>query len=261
MQRALIAGILLALLLAVIGIFVILKKMAFFGDGIAHASLAGIAIALLAGTNPLLVAIIYSVLIAIVIYFIERKTNLSSDTIIGIFFTASMSFGVILMSYQDGYQPELVSFLFGNILAIKSIELFYIAGFTILLLAYYLIFFRKIALVTFDREMAYISGVNATAIELVMYVSLAIAVVLGVKILGIVLVSALLIIPPSIAKTTSQSFKSLIFTSIVISEVITILGIFLSYHFNWPTGATIVLTGTMFFILSILLTKIIKVNK
>lgn len=260
MQRALLAGVLLALLLAVIGIFVMLKKMAFFGDGIAHASLAGIAIALLSGMSPLLTAIAFSILIAIIIYFLEKKTNLSSDTIIGIFFTASMSLGVIIMSYQDGYQPELVSFLFGNILAIKSIELLYIAGFTVVLIGFYLIFFRKITLVTFDREMAYISGVNATAIELIMYISLAVAVVLGVKILGIVLVSALLIIPPSIAKITAHSFRGLFVASIIISEAITVLGIFLSYKFNWPTGATIVLTGTAFFIIALLLGKVSKLE-
>ena len=260
MQRALLAGILLALLLAVIGIFVMLKKMAFFGDGIAHASLAGIAIALIAGMSPLLTAIVFSVFVAIIIYYLEKKTNLSSDTIIGIFFTASMSLGVILMSYQEGYQPELISFLFGNILAIKSVELFYIAGFTIALLVFYLIYFRRITLVTFDREMAYISGINATVIELIMYISLAIAVVLGVKILGIVLVSALLIIPPSIAKITARSFRGLFVTSIVISEVITVVGIFLSYKFNWPTGATIVLTGTALFIIVLFLGRVLKLK-
>jgi len=260
MQRALIAGIVLAGLLAFIGIFVILRRMAFFGDGIAHASLAGIAIALLAGITPLPVAIAFSAVLAIAIYFLEKKTNLSSDTIIGIFFTASMSLGVLLMSYTQGYQPELISFLFGNILAIQVFELYLVIIFAVLLFMFLLVFFRKITLVIFDWETAYISGIKVTPIEITFYMALAIAIVLGVKILGIVLVSALLIIPASTAKITTSSFKGLVITSVVVSEITVILGIILSYYFDWPTGATIVLTGTAWFLLTFVLGKIFKIK-
>ena len=124
MQRALIAGVVLALLLAVLGIFVILRKMSFWGDGIAHASLAGIAIGLFAGYNPLITAIIFAVIFALLVYFLERKTSLSSDVIIGILFTASMALGIVLINLKNTYQPDLLSFLFGNILAIKTGELY-----------------------------------------------------------------------------------------------------------------------------------------
>ena len=258
MQRALMAGIILAALLAFLGIFIILKRMAFFGSGIAHASLAGIAIAILAGTNPLIIAIIFSVILALIMYFLEKKTNLSSDTVIGIFFTASMSLGILLISFKSGYQPELISFLFGNILAIQTFELIIIIILSIILLAFLTTFFKKITLLTFDRESAYLSGINITVLEITMYISLATAVVLGVKILGIILVSALLIIPASTAKITASSFKNLIIISIIIAEITVILGIMLSYYFDWPTGATIVLTGTALFLSTLFLGKIFK---
>lgn len=258
MQRALIAGILLAVLLSFLGVFVILKRMSFFGDGIAHASLAGIAIALLAGTNPLPVAIIFSVALALIIYYLEKKTTLSSDTIIGIFFTASMSLGVLLMSFKAGYQPELISFLFGNILAIQTFELITIGLLTMIILAFLFKYYRKLTLIIFDRESAYLAGIPVTTLEITLYIMLAIAVVLGVKILGIILVSALLIIPPSTAKIIASSYKSLIVISIILSEVTIIAGIIFSYYFNLPTGATIVLTGTTLFILTLVLSKVLK---
>ncbi|MFH1632008.1 MAG: metal ABC transporter permease, partial [bacterium] len=130
MQRALIAGAILGVLLASLGVLATLRKMAFFGEGVAHASLAGIAIAVLAGFTPLPFAIAWAVLIAVIIYTLERATKLPSDTLIGILFTASMALGVILIGQTQGYQPELLSFLFGSILTIKSIDLIIIASFS-----------------------------------------------------------------------------------------------------------------------------------
>ncbi|MFA5051451.1 MAG: metal ABC transporter permease [Patescibacteria group bacterium] len=257
-QRALIAGILLAALLAFLGVFVILRRMAFFGDGIAHASLAGIAIAILAGTNPLVIAILFSVALAIAIYFLEKKTNLSSDTIIGIIFTASMSLGVLLISFKSGYQPELISFLFGNILAIQTTELILMAVLAAGLITWLSVNFKKIALSTIDRESAFLSGINVNLLDMALYIAMAVAVVLGVKILGIVLVSALLIIPPSIAKISAASLRGLVVVSIIMAEITVIVGIFLSYRLDWPTGATIVLTGTAIFCIALLMDKLIK---
>lgn len=256
MQRALLAGVVLAALLACLGIFVTLRRMAFFGDGIAHASLAGIAIALLAGANPLPIAIGYAILIAVGIYVLEKKTSLSSDTIIGIFFTASMSLGVILITLQSGYQPELISFLFGNILSISAAELPLILIGTSILFLFILYYFKPLTQLAVDREMAYLSGINVTLLDLALYISLAVAVVLGVKILGIILVSALIIIPPATAKLLAISFRGMVVMSVLIAELTVTLGIVVSYVYNLPTGATIVLAGTALFIIAFTLTRI-----
>jgi ABC-type Mn2+/Zn2+ transport system permease subunit len=249
MQRALIAGIILAVLLAFLGVFAVLKRMSFLGDGIAHASLAGIAIGLLASLNPLVIAIFYSVIIAILVYVLEKKTKISVDAIIGILFTASLALGVVLMSFKAGYQPDLISFMFGNILAVSTNDLIIMASISIVVIIFLTIFYKKLSLVAFDKEGAYLSGINVPLFEISFNIFLAVAIVLGVKILGIVLVSALLIIPASIAKLISKSFKSLIAVSIIMGEITVILGLILSYIFDLPSGAVIVLCGTAIFIL------------
>jgi zinc transport system permease protein len=255
MQRAIIGGAILAILLSFLGVFVVLRRMAFFGDGIAHASLGGIAIGLFTLHDPLIVAVIFSLILAMIIFYLERKTTLSSDVIIGLLFTTSMALGIILISLKSGYQPELVSFLFGNILAIKRIELIVMSVFALLTLFFLFTFYKQITFITFDEEGAKVAGIRVNVLDFVFYLALAIAVVLGVRILGIILVSALLIIPPAIAKLIAPSFKSLIVESIIFAELITLSGLFVSYFFNLPTGATIILLGAILFFLTFFIRK------
>lgn len=258
MQRAFIAGIVIAAVLAFMGIFVILRRMAFFGDGIAHASLAGIAIGILTAVNPIPTAIIFSIIFALLIYFFERKTKLSSDVVIGILFTASMALGIILINLKQGYQPELISFLFGNILAIKTFELVLMVILSVFILGFLIFFYKKLTLLTLNRESAYLSGIKVNALEITFYILLAVSIVLGVKILGIILVSSLLVLPASIARLTSQSFKSLSITSIIWSEIIVIFGLILSYYLDWPSGATIIIFGTAIFLIIVFGQNIVK---
>ena len=248
MQRAIIAGVVLALLLAWLGVFVIMRRMSFFSDGIAHASLAGVAVGVLAGVHPLTTALVFSVVFSIVIYYLEKRTTLSSDAIIGILFTSGMALGVVLISFKKGYQPDLVSFLFGNILAIRPADLAIISVLSAVILAFLAYNHKGITLMALDMDTAYMAGVRVDLLHITFYIILAVAVVLGLKILGIVLVSALLIIPASTAKLVSKSFKGLIVQSIVFSEVIVILGIALSYALDSPTGPMIVLVGAGVFV-------------
>lgn len=248
MQRAIIAGVVLALLLAWLGVFVIMRRMSFFSDGIAHASLAGVAVGVLAGVHPLTTALVFSVVFSIVIYYLEKKTTLSSDAIIGILFTSGMALGVVLLSFKKGYQPDLVSFLFGNILAIRPADLAVISALSAVILAFLAYNHKGITLMALDMDTAYMAGIRVDLLHVTFYIILAVAVVLGLKILGIVLVSALLIIPASTAKLVSKSFKGLIVQSIVFSEVIVILGIALSYALDSPTGPMIVLVGAGVFV-------------
>ena len=247
MQRAFGVGVLLGALLACLGVFVVLRRMAFFGDGIAHASLAGVAAGVLAGVNPLIPALVVSVLFAIGMFFLEKKARLASDTVIGIIFTSGMALGVLLMSRKAGYQPELIGYLFGNILAIRPSDLppIFVLG---LAIGFFLVCqWRRITLVAVDREMAYLAGVDPDRIQLLMYGVLAISVVLGIKILGVVLVSALLVIPVSVAKLISRSFQRLVLWSVAVSELIVAAGLVLAYFFDLPAGAVIVLSGSALF--------------
>lgn len=258
MQRAIVGGIILGLLLAYMGVFVVLRRMAFFGDGVAHASLAGIAIGLFASVNPLFIAIIFSIILAIIIFYLEKKAKISSDAVIGILFTASMAIGIIILSLKSGYQPDLISFLFGNILAIQNIELIIMSIFAIIVLGFLIYFYRQITYITFDEEGAKISGINTHLLNLIFYILLSVAVVLGVKMLGIILISALLVIPPSTSKLIAGSFKSLVIISIIIAEIIILGGIAISYYLNLPAGAVIILFGTIIFFTAVFSKKLFR---
>lgn len=250
MQRAFIAGGFLALLLAALGIFVGLRKMAFFGDGIAHASLAGIAIGILSGVAPLPVAIVWSVGIALLIYLLEKSTRLPSDTLIGIFFTASMALGVVLMSFTKGFQPELITFLFGSILSIASMDLAVIVIASLAVFVWLIMSFRSLVHMSLSEEGAVVSGVNIDFQKAALYVALALATVLSVKILGVILVSALLIIPPASARLLSHDFRGYLILSLILAEIYMLLGLIVSFLYDLPSGATVVLVGAGGFFLA-----------
>lgn len=252
MQRALVAGVLLGILLASLGVFVTLRKMSFFGEGIAHASLAGIAIAIVSGLSPLPVAIVLAVILALLIFMIEQNTKLSVDMAIGIFFTSAMALGVVLMSFTKGYQPELLSFLFGSILSVSIFDLWVIAIATVLILIWLFLSQKQLTFLSLSEEQAVVAGVPVKIQTALLYSALAVATVLGVKILGIILVSALLITPPAISRLHAKSFLSHMITTILFSEIIIIFGLIISFLYDLPSGATIVLVGALIFILSLL---------
>jgi len=250
MQRAFLAGAMLAVLLAGLGIFVTLRRMAFFGDGIAHSSLAGIAIAVLAGLAPLPVALVWAVIVALFIFWFERSTKLASDTLIGIFFTASMALGVVLMSFTHGYQPELVSYLFGSILSIQAGDLAIIACLTLAIGGWLIAASRSLIYMSLAPEPAEVAGVPVNRNTLILYVGLAAATVLGVKILGIILISALLVLPSAAGLMLTSSFRGYLFLSLLIAEVMMFAGLALSFLYDLPSGATVILLGTALFFLA-----------
>jgi zinc transport system permease protein len=258
MIRALISGVFIAVILGSLGVFVVIRKMSFIGDGIAHASLAGIALALLLGWAPIPVAVFFSAIIAALIYFFEKKTEISADMAIAIMFTTGMAVGIILLNFYQGYQPELISYLFGNILTINSYDLINIAVMGSLVLFSLLVFYRRILLSTFDPAGAYLSGLRPWVYDLLLYVATAISIVLSIKLAGIILVSALLVTPSAISGFFSSSFKSFLFLSMMISAAIVMIGLVLSYYLDLPSGAVIILTGTTMFLLSGIAAKLRK---
>ena len=250
MQRALIAGAILGVLFASLGVIATLRKMAFFGEGVAHASLAGIALAIMAGVAPLPLAIGWAVLVAILIFVLERSTKLESDTLIGILFTASMAIGVVLMSLTQGYQPELISFLFGSILSVREMDIIIIASLSAIILIWFFASLRQLTFLSLSQESATVSGVPVKIQTLLFYIALAIATVLGVKILGIILVSALIVLPPATSRMMTKSFRGYVITSIIVSEAVILTGLVLSFFYNLPSGASIVLVGTGAFLIA-----------
>lgn len=249
MQRALVAGLFLGILLSLLGVFAVMRRMAFFGEGIAHASLAGIALAIFFHADPLPVALAWSVFIAVAIWYVERKARLPSDSAIGLLFTASMALGVTLMSQTEGYQPDLLSYLFGSILAVRSEDLLLVCGMSVILLAWLFVKKRDLMLSSFSEDVARLRGVSVDRLTLCLSIALAIAAVLGARILGILLVSALLILPPATSSLFARSFASHLLFSFVFSVVFVIAGLIASIAFSIPSGAAIVLVGTLCFLI------------
>jgi zinc transport system permease protein len=258
MQRALLAGLALGLLLSYLGIFVTLRRMAFFSDGIAHAALAGAAIGLLTRFNPLLSALAFAMVLAALVYWLEKKSPLSNDAIIGILFTSGMALGVLLISLRPGYQPELLGYLFGNILAIRVQDLALIAVLAAAIVAFMTVHKRKLTLLALDREMAGMAGIDPDRYELLLYIMLSGALVLGIRVLGVVLVSAILIIPVSTARLFSRSFRALTVWTMVIAEFTVLAGILLSFFLDLPTGAVIVLCGSAVFSLTFIASSLFR---
>lgn len=252
MQRALLAGIILAPLLAVLGSFVTLRKMSFFAEGIAHASLLGVAIAMVASLTPFNGALIVGVFFGILVYVLERYTNIASDSVIGIVFTTGLALGVMIISTQPGYQPDLLSFLFGSILAITWSNVYVIFGLSVLILGFVAYFFKQLTLLTLSKDLAWTSGINTKYLDLAFYVLISISVVLGVKLLGIILVSALLITPAVTSKLITRSFSNYVSMSVAFALVSFIAGLFISFYLDLPSGASIVVTATTVFVVVLL---------
>ena len=252
MQRAFTGGILIGFLLSNLGVLATIRKMSFFSEGIAHASLAGIAIAIVGNLAPLPVALVWAIFIAILIYVLERSTKLHSDTVIGVLFTSSMALGVIIMSQTAGYQPELISFLFGNILAVNTNDLLIMFLVTLIIITWFYASLRQLIYLSLSDDSATVSGIKTKTQTLIFYIALALATVLGVKILGIVLVSALLILPAATSRLLTPSFFSYMLVSVLICEASILAGLILSFLKDLPSGASIVLMATVFFAVAVI---------
>ena len=258
MLRAMSAGLVISLMLGWLGVFITVRKMSFIGDGLAHSSLSGIALAILVGWAPLPTAVAASILIACIIYFLEKKTRISADSAIAIMFTTGMAIGVVLLNYYRGYQPELISYLFGNILTVNQVDLLNISLFGIVIIALLAFLHKKLLFVTFDPEGAFLSGLRTSLYDLLLYVMTAVAVVLSIKLIGIILVSALLVTPSALARQYAANFRQFIIFAVITSLSTVITGLVLSYYLDWPSGATIVLSGSFIFLVGTVIKYSIK---
>jgi ABC-type Mn2+/Zn2+ transport system permease subunit len=250
MQRALVGGVLVALVLGWIGVYATSRNMSFVGEGVAHASLAAIAFALLVGWSPMPAAIIFGVLLACILYVLDTKTSISRDTAIGVIFSSGMALGVLLLQFNEGYVPELMSFLFGSILSITNADLVVVSLAASSMIGILFFLRKQLLFLTVDPEGAYLSGMNKQSIELLLYILTAVSVVVSSKLVGIVLVSGLLVLPSAIAKAYAKSFSQFLFMAIIASVTFVVTGLIVSFYADWPSGASIVLVGTMLFLVS-----------
>ena len=248
MQRALLAGVLVGAMTSVLGVLVVLRRSAFFGDAVAHASLSGVAIGLLTGWNPLLTAAGVGVGIAMSLHLMERHTRLALDTVLGFTLPFFMAVGVLLLSFKPGYQPELLGFLFGSILTVSQSNLLLIASIALLVLSIFLWCRPQLIFATFDEEAAQLSGIRVDLMLTGYYILLALVIIASIRTVGIILVNALLIIPAATAKMLARSLAHMFVLTPLLGTSSVVGGIVVSYYLDWPSGPTIVVLAGLGFL-------------
>lgn len=257
-QKAFIAGTFISVVCATLGLFLVLKKMSLIGDGLSHVSFGGIALGLFLGIYPFYIAIPFVMLSSILILKLSEKAKIYGDSAIGIISVLGISIGIILSSLSDGFNIDLFSYLFGNILSISNLEviLSIILSLIVLLVIYF--FYWDLFSATFDEEYAKTTGIKTNFINILITLLTSIVVVLSVKMVGVMLVSALLILPAITSLQIAKSFKKAIIYASLISIVSVLIGIIFSFLFDLPTGALIVIINVIFFIIIFIYKKLFK---
>lgn len=260
LPKALLVAVLSALVCGVVGAHVVLRGMAFIGDAVAHAVFPGLAIAFALQTSVVLGGAVAGVVVAVLIAVFSQRRRIKEDTIIGIFFAAAFAAGLVIISKVQGYTASLTSFLFGSItgVATEDIVLVAVVGtFVILLL---LAFHKELVAVSLDRETAAAQNIRVFALDLLLYLAVTAAVVMSVRTVGNILVLALLVTPAATARLLTDRLPVIMALSAGVGALSSLLGVYLSWAFDVPTGATVVLVATAFFLLAFLVSSLSSRN-
>lgn len=260
MQNAFIAGAIISVICAVIGCFIVLRKMSFVGDGLAHISFGGVAIGMFLGIPPLISALFVSILSVFGIQKL-REIRVYGDSALAIFFSLGLALGVVLVSLSNGFTVDLFSYLFGSILSVSSSDLITISilGAVVLLVLYLL--YKELVCISFDENWAEASGMNVKLLNTVLMVLTAITVVISMEIAGILLVSSLMVIPASTALLFRKGFRQTVFLSIFIALLSVFAGLTASYYLDLAAGGAIVLTLVVIFFLKATISKLETLRK
>ncbi|MGC2064181.1 MAG: metal ABC transporter permease [Thermodesulfovibrionales bacterium] len=251
-QRALIAGSFIALICSLLGVVLVLRRLSLIGDGLSHVTFSGVALGLFLNVYPLYVSLPLVICSALGILRLADKARMYGDAAIGIVSSVGIAAGVMLASLGGGFNVDLFSYLFGNILSISGYEVASSIGLSILVMAVIALYFNEILSITFDEEFARASGINTGKINTILVMLTGITVVLTMKVVGIMLTSALLILPASTAFQLARGFRNAMVISAVTSVTSVVAGIFISFMMNLPTGATVVLLNAGFFLAAFL---------
>jgi zinc transport system permease protein len=247
MQRALVSGIAIALLCSVVGLFLVLRRYSLFGDAVAHSSFGGIAAGLLIGIYPMWTAYVVSLVSALVITRIKQKFDISGDASVAILLSSGIAVGLILISLSGGFNVDILSFLFGSILLVSVEDTVLILSLTGVILIIILLLYRELIYSTFNEEQAKVSGIPVEKMNYLIVFIAGITVVTSIQLVGILLISALFVIPNVTAIMYGRSFKQTVLLSIAFAVSSVIVGILISYLFDiTPSGAIVMLSIAIF---------------
>ncbi len=251
MVRAFAAGMIIGVIAPLIGTFLVVRRFSRLADTLAHVSLAGVAVGLLTGIDPVISAVAVSVLTAIAVERLRESNKIFGESALAIFLWAGMAVAIVLISLARGFNVGLFSFLFGSITTVSPGDLYFIGVLGILVILMVAIFYKELFFVSSDEELARVSGINAGAFNLALMILAAVTIALSMRIVGILLIGAQMVIPVITAMQFSKSFKQALLLSVVISLVSVITGLFLSYYFDLASGGTIVLVSLAIFLVGL----------
>ncbi|HOG58648.1 MAG TPA: metal ABC transporter permease [Anaerolineaceae bacterium] len=245
MRNALLAGVIVSAACGIIGTLVVLNRIVFISGGIAHAAYGGVGIAYFLGLNPVWGAVVFSLASSLAMGYVHRKEKARADTIIGVMWALGMALGIIFVSLSPGYKADLMSYLFGSILAVSAADLRLMLVIVLAVLIFVLVFYRLLLAISFDETFSTVRNVPVGFVYMAMIVLIGLTVVISMRVVGLILVIALLTIPPAIANLFVQEMRGIMFLSSALSLVFTISGLLISYTLNLPSGAVIILVASL----------------
>lgn len=248
--NAVAAALLASISCGIIGTYIVARRIVFISGGITHASFGGIGLAWYMGLNPVLGAAVFGVMSALGIEWISKKTDVRQDSVIGILWALGMALGIIFIYMTPGYAPNLMSFLFGNILTVGALDLYLLLALCIVTITIFIFFIRPILFVAFDEDFARTQKAPVQFLNYLMISLVALAIVLNIRVVGIILVISFLTIPQTIAGMFTSDFKKMILGSIAFGILGSFIGLLVSYEINAPSGATIIFSFVILFIVA-----------
>jgi zinc transport system permease protein len=248
--NAFLSALLASIACGFIGTYIVARRIVFISGGITHASFGGIGISYFMGFNPVLGAAIFSILAALGIEFISKRTEVREDSAIGILWSLGMALGIIFIFMTPGYAPNLMTYLFGSILTVNATDLLLMGLNTLLIVAFFFVFYRLILYISFDEEFARAHKVPVRLINNILLIMVALTIVLSIRVVGIILVISFLTLPQTTANIFTKDFKKMIGLSVLIGCLGSFAGLMFSYYYNIPSGASIIFSFAIIFIIA-----------
>lgn len=257
LQNAVYSALMASVVCGIIGTIIVEKKLVMMSGGIAHTSFGGVGLGYYLNIEPIFGAMFFALLSSVAIVTIRRKTEVDSDTLIGIMWAMGMSLGILFISFMKGYPPDMSSYLFGDILTVTNLDIKVMLVLVVFVVIAITALFNQWKAYLFDEEFSYVRGLNTNFYEYFLFILIALTVIVLIRVTGIILIIALLTAPPAMARLFTYNFKKIIILAIVFGMIFSILGLWLSYLFNIPSGGTIILLiGSTYFLMASIVQKI-----
>lgn len=257
MRNALLAGLLVSLAAGLVGVYVVLNRVSTLSGGIAHAAYGGVGMAYFFGFDPLLGGMLFSLFAALGMKTIQHRTRQRADTLIGVMWATGMAIGIIFVDRSPGYKTDLMSFLFGSILAVSNLDIIVIAVLDVVILLTVLALYRSLLSISYDETFATVRGVPVEVLSLILTALIALTVVMMMRVVGLILVIALLTLPAAIANLFARDMRQMMIIASLLGVVFTFTGLWLSYSQNLTSGASIILVAAVAYVLALIFRRLL----